>query len=102
MPLLTFLALCSPLPYTTGRRLHVVACVLAVSESLEKQSGISELHRRWNAAIAPVVHALDTAFAAVIAKELGYRCRTAKALDDLPVGMDGGLFRAHALIKHHV
>lgn len=95
MPLLTLPAPYPLLTHATRRGLNVIARVLAVTKPLEEQRGIGELHSRGDAAIAPVVHALDTAFAAVIAKKLGDRCRTAKALDDLPVRMDGVLFRAH-------
>lgn len=75
--------------------LGVVACVLAVPEVLQKESGIGELYGWRDSSNLPVMDALNSAFPKVIAQELCHFGGASKAFDELPIRVGGGLFRVH-------
>ncbi len=68
----------------------------------QEKRRVSELYGGRNSSYPPVVDSLDPAPLEVVTQQLCDLGWTPKALDELPVSVDGGRFRVHGLIKHDV
>lgn len=84
------------------RTLDVIAGFDAVDQIGHEQLGELDLYLGWDAAISPVLDALNTAARLVVAQPLSNFRRAAKGIDDLAVGMKFCMFAHDVFIKHHV
>lgn len=85
----------------TNRGLCVVRSPHAIYKIGKKEIGPMQLHFRRDAAKFPVVDALCAALFWIAEESSDFGC-AAKALDQLPVRVWGGVIRVHGDIKHHV
>lgn len=85
----------------TNRGLCIVRCPHSIYKIRKEEIRAQELHVCRDAAKFPVVDALCAALFWVAEESCNFGC-AAKAFDQLPVLVWGGVVRVHGVIKHHV
>lgn len=85
----------------TNGSLCVIRCPHSIYKIGKKEIRPLKLHIGRDAAKFPVVDALCAALFWVTKESCNFGC-AAKALDELPVLVWGGVVRVHGDIKHHV
>jgi hypothetical protein len=84
------------------RRIGRIIDAALIHQFSQKEIWALQLYLGWNAALFPVLDALNATGSFVVTQQLSEFCGSAKTLNGLSVGFDVGVFCHGVSIKHHV